>query len=759
MAIPVITPADLPAARAGARTRPRVWMRALSFAALCMYGVDRWGRLMSHPPGWRLVGLALLAVAIAVLVPLLRHLTDGWPAHGGRILAAGCAALLMLAAFPVAGLRAEWVVHLRIAVSARAIGSGLGSLGDVLVPYLGHAYPIRLVITLGAAVLLLDAAAALGFATRGSGELGDGRRAAAALPLIALAIVPATLVRPAEPALQGLLLFGLLALFMWGERIARDGVAAALGAALAAGVAGAIVGPLVEQPRAWVDYRAWTGTTPSGQLESFDWNQSYGPLAWPQRDRIVLIVRAQRGEYWKATDLTDFNGVDWVSGEPESSPPLPRPAAFAVRRWTEPVQVTIDDMQTSEVIGGSGITGRPELAGGVESGDASGTWVAERALGPGDAYTVRTYSPAPAAAALRRVDAAGAYPWPALANDLTLSIPVAGGGSATSVRFPQFHAPVSRALGAVLDNSPYAPAFALAQRLAAASASPEDFVLRVRRFLDSGEFTYDQQTRPSADPLLDFLFHTHIGYCQQFSGAMALLLRMGGVPARVAAGFTSGQFSPTTHAWTVTDIDAHAWDEVWFPRYGWVKVDPTPSADPAIRGTAAAPAIDQHLRGLTRPRAGSRAREQRRRHRARAAAPAGGGSAAGGSGAAGPWPWIGGGALAALLAVAAGGWAVGRSHDPLAELERALARTGRPLAGSTTLTALERRFRDSPEAAAYIRALRLERYGYPTEPASPAGRRALRTELRSGLGAAGRLHALWALPPRPRLRRETSRGA
>ena len=32
------------------------------------------------------------------------------------------------------------------------------------------------------------------------------------------------------------------------------------------------------------------------------------------------------------------------------------------------------------------------------------------------------------------------------------------------------------------------------------------------------------------------------GYCQQFSGAMALLLRMGGVPARVASGFSPGSY-------------------------------------------------------------------------------------------------------------------------------------------------------------------------------------------------------------------------
>ena len=64
------------------------------------------------------------------------------------------------------------------------------------------------------------------------------------------------------------------------------------------------------------------------------------------------------------------------------------------------------------------------------------------------------------------------------------------------------------------------------------------------------------------------------GYCQHFAGAMALMLRFLGIPARVAAGFTSGKREDG--GWTVTDHNAHAWVEVWFPEYGWLAFDPTP---------------------------------------------------------------------------------------------------------------------------------------------------------------------------------------
>jgi hypothetical protein len=89
-------------------------------------------------------------------------------------------------------------------------------------------------------------------------------------------------------------------------------------------------------------------------------------------------------------------------------------------------------------------------------------------------------------------------------------------------------------------------------------------------------------------------------------------------------------------------------------------------------------------------------------------------------------------------------------EDLVDELERALARSGRPLADGVTLATLERRFRSSPTAAGYVRALRLSRYAGGSARPTAAQRRALRRQLRFGLGLSGRMRALWALPPRPR---------
>ena len=77
-------------------------------------------------------------------------------------------------------------------------------------------------------------------------------------------------------------------------------------------------------------------------------------------------------------------------------------------------------------------------------------------------------------------------------------------------------------------------------------------------------------------PLVEFVTRTHRGYCQHFAGAMALMLRYLGIPARVGAGFTSGSYDADKRRWKVTDHDAHTWVEVWFRGFGWLPFDPTP---------------------------------------------------------------------------------------------------------------------------------------------------------------------------------------
>jgi len=59
---------------------------------------------------------------------------------------------------------------------------------------------------------------------------------------------------------------------------------------------------------------------------------------------------------------------------------------------------------------------------------------------------------------------------------------------------------------------------------------------------------------------------------------MAVMLRTLGIPARVVNGFRGGQYNDLNQTYIVRARDAHSWVEVYFPEYGWVTFDPTPSS-------------------------------------------------------------------------------------------------------------------------------------------------------------------------------------
>jgi hypothetical protein len=64
------------------------------------------------------------------------------------------------------------------------------------------------------------------------------------------------------------------------------------------------------------------------------------------------------------------------------------------------------------------------------------------------------------------------------------------------------------------------------------------------------------------------------------------MLREVGIPARLVEGFTTGTFDNATGAWVVREQDAHAWVEAYFPQYGWIEFEPTPSQPPFARPDA-----------------------------------------------------------------------------------------------------------------------------------------------------------------------------
>ncbi|MDO8210704.1 transglutaminase family protein [Conexibacter sp. CPCC 206217] len=760
-------PLRRPRRRAGRPSAPLLSApvaRIVTLTALGAYAALRWSTLVAPSGAGRMALLLAIALAAGLAVGQLTRL----PALAQAPAAVAVVVVWAAASMIASGAAASLVLEPRNWDDlALGLQQGIEQLPRVLVPYSQPDEWPRISILLGGA-LLLALGCVLGLSPGRRGVPlrdgtpfggGIGLRMVAATPLIAAAIVPPVIMEPSAPVLEGIALFVLLAAFLWLERLPRAHVLfAVMLLAIAAGV-GAVGLTSLDRKEPWVDAQKLVGALDRPDPARFDWSQSYGPLDWPRTGREIVRIKSRVQTYWKAQNLDGFDGVRWTRTAPlrPTAPEAEVPQqAEHNRAWRVPVQVTLRDFSTSDVIGAGTTTGFEHEPTKFVAGASPGTWVSNEPLEPGDGYVANTIVPRPRQQQL--ANAGTDYP-EQLLRYLLVGLPQPNSPNATNPRryspgagvafVPPFGsaadgAPQSVVAAQLLVTSPYERSYQLAQQLAAGAATPYEFVQRVLGYLRQG-YSYSETPPRRQLPLDAFLFRDRVGYCQQFAGAAALLLRMGGVPTRVAAGFTSGSRDGARDEYVVRDYDAHAWIEVWFPQIGWVKFDPTPTTAPARSGRAprAAP-----TRTVQTPLPQQRLPEP---PAARVDTPA----PTAGSGSSG-WSPVAFVALAlVVIALLAAGllWrrSLARPRDAdalLGELQRALRRTGRPPEPQLTLLALERRMHDAPDAAGYVRAVRLARFGGEDAGVTPRQRRALRAELARGLGLGGRLRALFALPPR-----------
>ena len=99
-------------------------------------------------------------------------------------------------------------------------------------------------------------------------------------------------------------------------------------------------------------------------------------------------------------------------------------------------------------------------------------------------------------------------------------------------------------------------------------------------------YSLNASTFDNANGLLAFLTESRVGYCVQYAYAMTVLTRLLGIPARFVVGYTAGTLaSSRLNVYEVKNTDAHAWTEVYFPSFGWIRFEPTPGG----QGTANSP--------------------------------------------------------------------------------------------------------------------------------------------------------------------------
>jgi transglutaminase-like putative cysteine protease len=515
--------------------------------------VSSWARLEHEPVTRELLAWALAVGVLPALLPTTR---------------------LRFAAVPIAAL-----VGIGYAVGTiwpgevrKRVADGFYLFYDVALPFRPDAQP-RMHALVVLAILAFTLAIALAVAER--------RALLATGLLVAGAAWPATLLTSSNTFDRGAVILvaalamvaGLSASF----RARQAAIAGAVAVVAAVGLAGI---PAVAKGAflAWEKWEPSRAGTPAAV--SYVWQSNYESLTFPAKRTTVLSIEAPPvSRYWRATTLDTFNGDGWlestlpVQPDPVVDPLLPREALRQDRQVR--AEVTVKALEDPRLVAAS-------VPVRYDVGDLdpvlyaeSGTAYHPGYVPQGTKYTSWSYAARPSPAELARslpryprsldrylivqtryeTPPTPAFGSPGRRRDMNILFQ-------ENPRLREYRRLYTRALAIARDTpSPYAAAVAL-----------ETY------FRDGQNFTYDQHPNARGDipPLVEFVTRTHRGFCQHFAGAMALMLRYLGIPARVGAGFTSGDYDQENGTWTVTDHDAHTWVEVWFDGYGWLPFDPTP---------------------------------------------------------------------------------------------------------------------------------------------------------------------------------------
>lgn len=134
---------------------------------------------------------------------------------------------------------------------------------------------------------------------------------------------------------------------------------------------------------------------------------------------------------------------------------------------------------------------------------------------------------------------------------------------------------------------PSAPILQLTQQIIddAGAVNPYDQAKAIERWLRRN-IAYNESISappPNVDTVEWVLFDVREGYCTYYATAMIVMLRHLGIPARLAAGFSQGEFDAGLGQFVVREREAHTWVEVYFPGYGWIEFEPTAAQAPIHR--------------------------------------------------------------------------------------------------------------------------------------------------------------------------------
>jgi transglutaminase-like putative cysteine protease len=267
-------------------------------------------------------------------------------------------------------------------------------------------------------------------------------------------------------------------------------------------------------------------------------------------DRVVMTVDAPQGRFWKAISYDFYTGNGWRTTETDKVEKI-TPAVLGRDKFDATFEMAVPQQN---LLFGASEPVRASVAHQFQTGADRSYSIALRSVRGGPTkYTVTSYVSVADKAALRRASST----YPDYIRQKYLQLPST---------LPQ----------RVKD---------LAHKVAGEQATAYDKAEVVESFLRT-TYRYAPTVRappPGRDPVDFFLFDLKEDFCEYFASAMVVMLRELGVPARVVEGYTAGTLDPNSGKFVVKELDAHAWVEVYFPLYGWIEFEPTPSQAPIFR--------------------------------------------------------------------------------------------------------------------------------------------------------------------------------
>lgn len=537
---------------------------------------------------------ALAAVTAAAVTRVGRPAADALLAAALLGSAAGAPGLLHRRAWPATFLLLPAAVYLLLRLALPPAGAhGLTGQASFYFPQLraaGRAYlnePFPLDFTQARLLALMTVVVCMTTGLASLLSLGLRRALAGIVVLLALLgyalTVDATTRVVWLPVAFVLLSGSVLMLSRALERqrwrpsdVLAGGATAVVALALSLSVLGATS---VSAAKPWQDWRSWDpfqGVRTS--RIDFDWMADFRGLLDPRHATEAMQVTSPVATYWRANSLNIFNGWSWRARGASVTPLQPLNAAGGRVFLVPPTHPSPAGRTVRETFTLTSVSSRFVFAGGwpTQVFSGFGTPVAATAqqslrasdpLGPGTTYSVT--ATVPRVRPGRLAGLGRGYPADVTA-DLQLPFP-----AATDLNGPRRAAQWRRIAATYPAAREWSRLYRLNVGIVGSATDPYQIALRIERYLSRFTYTLTPPASSYRSPYAAFLFDTRTGFCQHFAGAMALLLRFNGVPARVAVGFATGR-PAGRNTYVVATTDAHAWVEVYFPTVGWIPFDPTP---------------------------------------------------------------------------------------------------------------------------------------------------------------------------------------